>query len=392
MTRHRELLESPELAALFPIFADAERVIADPVVRNRGTIGGSLCQADPSEDLTAVCTALDASCVIRGADGERVVAMEDFHRGPYETAVGHDEILTEIRIPVRPNGSSAYAKVERRAGDWAVTSAGAAVWMDGGVIADARVGLAAVGPNTAGIPAISEALRGQQPSEELYAQAGGDRRRELLPGDRQPRDGRLQAAPRRRAHPAHAADRRRAHPGRACRRPADDRRTADMQVTMTVNGETRDARDRGPDAARALPARRARAHRHPLGLRHQQLRHLRGLAGRRAGEDLHGAGRDGRRPRGPHRRGPGAGRRARPGAGGLHALPRPAVRLLHAGHADDRAGAARPRPRPERGARSARRSRARSAGAPATRRSSARCSGPPRTHARPRAEPVGSES
>ena len=173
MTRHRELLESPELAALFPIFADAEHVIADPVVRNRGTIGGSLCQADPSEDLTAVCTALDAHCVIRGSDGERVVGMEDFHRGPYETAVGPAEILTEIRIPVRPHGSSAYAKVERRAGDWAVTSAGAAVWMDGGVIADARVGLAAVGPNTAGIPAISEALRGQQPSEELYAQAGG---------------------------------------------------------------------------------------------------------------------------------------------------------------------------------------------------------------------------
>ncbi|MCW2843796.1 MAG: carbon monoxide dehydrogenase medium chain [Nocardioides sp.] len=172
LTRHRELLESPELAALFPIFADAEQVIADPVVRNRGTIGGSLCQADPSEDLTAVCTTLDASCVIRGRGGERVVSMTDFHRGPYETAVEHDEMLTEIRIPVRPNGSSAYAKVERRAGDWAVTSAGAAVWMEGGAITDARVGLAAVGPNTSGIPAISEALRGQAPSEELFARAG----------------------------------------------------------------------------------------------------------------------------------------------------------------------------------------------------------------------------
>ncbi|HET7821616.1 MAG TPA: xanthine dehydrogenase family protein subunit M [Ornithinibacter sp.] len=172
MTRHRELLESPELAALFPIFADAEAVIADPVVRNRGTIGGSLCQADPSEDLTAVCTALDASCVIRSAAGERVVTMEEFYRGPYETAVEHDEMLTEVRIPVRPNGSSAYAKVERRAGDWAVTSAGAAVWMDGDVISNARVGLAAVGPNTTGMPGISELLRGQTPSDELYARAG----------------------------------------------------------------------------------------------------------------------------------------------------------------------------------------------------------------------------
>ena len=172
MTRHRELLESDLLATVFPIFRDAEHVIADPIVRNRGTLGGSLCQADPSEDLSAVCTTLDASCVIRGRDGERVVSMEDFYRGPYETAVGDAEILLEIRIPVRPGGSSAYFKVERRAGDWAVVSSGAAVWMSGGVITEARVGLAAVGPNTTGIPAISEALGGQAPSEELFAQAG----------------------------------------------------------------------------------------------------------------------------------------------------------------------------------------------------------------------------
>jgi carbon-monoxide dehydrogenase medium subunit len=172
LTRHRELLESDELAAAFPIFRDAERVIADPAVRNRGTIGGSLCQADPSEDLSAVCTAVNASCVIRGRDGERVVTMEEFHRGPYETAVADNEILTEVRIPLRAGGSSAYAKVERRAGDWAVVSCGGAVWMADGVITDARVGLAAVGPNTTGLPAISDALRGRSPSEQLYAEAG----------------------------------------------------------------------------------------------------------------------------------------------------------------------------------------------------------------------------
>jgi carbon-monoxide dehydrogenase medium subunit len=172
LTRHRELLESDELAAVFPIFRDAEAVIADPVVRNRGTIGGSLCQADPSEDLSAVCTTLDASCVILGSGGTRVVTMTDFYRGPYETAVADGEMLVEIRFPIKPNGSSAYEKVERRAGDWAVVSAGAAVWLDGGIIADARVGLAAVGPNTTGIPAISEALRGKVPSEAAYAEAG----------------------------------------------------------------------------------------------------------------------------------------------------------------------------------------------------------------------------
>jgi carbon-monoxide dehydrogenase medium subunit len=172
MTRHRELLESRELRRSFPIFHDAERVIADPLVRNRGTIGGALCQADPSEDLSAVCTAVDASCVIRGLDGERVVSMAEFYRGPYETAVGDAEMLTEVRFPVRPHGSSAYEKVGRRAGDWAVVSCGVAVWVEDGVITDARVGLAAVGPNTTGIPAISEALRGRPPSEEVYAEAG----------------------------------------------------------------------------------------------------------------------------------------------------------------------------------------------------------------------------
>ncbi|MFT7475891.1 MAG: carbon-monoxide dehydrogenase medium subunit, partial [Verrucomicrobiales bacterium] len=168
MTRHQQLLESDELAEAFPIFRDAERVIADPVVRNRGTIGGSLCQADPSEDLSAVCSTLDAVCVIKGSGGERLVSMHDFHQGPYETAVGDAEMLIEVRVPIRANGSSAYNKVERRAGDWAVVSSGAAVWMDGNTIADGRVGLAAVGPNTITIDAARDALTGATPSEELY--------------------------------------------------------------------------------------------------------------------------------------------------------------------------------------------------------------------------------
>ena len=172
LTRHRELLEDDRLATSLPIFRDAEKVIADPVVRNKGTLGGSLCQADPSEDLSAVCDALDASCVIKGPDGERVVSMHDFHRGPYETAVEDGEMLIEVRIPLKSNSSSAYHKVERRAGDWAVASAGAAVTMEGNVIADGRVGLCAVGPNLTNVAPISDALRGQEPSEELYARVG----------------------------------------------------------------------------------------------------------------------------------------------------------------------------------------------------------------------------
>src|SRR5689334_14264919 len=91
MTRHREILESDLLAQRFPIIRDAETLIADPPVRNRGTIGGALCQADPSEDLSAVCAVLGAVAVIRGRDVERMVEMPDFHRGPYETAVGDAE-------------------------------------------------------------------------------------------------------------------------------------------------------------------------------------------------------------------------------------------------------------------------------------------------------------
>src|ERR1700722_10742297 len=97
LTRHVQLLNSELLAEHFPVFADAEQVIADPVVRNRGTIGGSLCQADPGEDLSAVCSALKASAVVRSADGERVVPMDKFHVGPYVTAVGAAEMLTEVR-------------------------------------------------------------------------------------------------------------------------------------------------------------------------------------------------------------------------------------------------------------------------------------------------------
>jgi carbon-monoxide dehydrogenase medium subunit len=171
LTRHRELLESKLLAGHLPIFAEAERMVADPVVRNRGTVGGSLCQADPAEDLSAVCSAVKAMVVIRGSGGERVVAMGDFHRGPYETAVGEAEMLVEVRVPLRDGAGSAYEKVERRAGDWAIAAAAAALWVDGGTIADAGVALSAVGPTTVHATRAEEALRGQGPSEELFARA-----------------------------------------------------------------------------------------------------------------------------------------------------------------------------------------------------------------------------
>jgi aerobic carbon-monoxide dehydrogenase medium subunit len=172
LTRHVDLLRSDLLADHFLVFHDAETVIADPVVRNRGTIGGSLCQADAAEDLSAACAALKASVVIRGAEGERVVAMRDFHVGPYTTAVASGEMVTEVRLAVRPGAGSAHEKVERRAGDWAIAAVSAAVWIDGGTIADAGIALAAVGLTTIDVTRAEDVLRGKPPSDELFTQAG----------------------------------------------------------------------------------------------------------------------------------------------------------------------------------------------------------------------------
>jgi aerobic carbon-monoxide dehydrogenase medium subunit len=181
MTRHAQLLDSAQAARHFAILRDAEQVIADPVVRNWGTVGGSLCQADPSEDLSAAFAALKATMVIAHPEGTRTVPARDFHTGPYETVVAPGEILTEIRITIRPGGGSAYEKVGRRAGDWPVGAAGSALWLeggeggggpDGGIIADAGIGLTAVGAPHFSAAEAEEFLRGAPATEESFARAG----------------------------------------------------------------------------------------------------------------------------------------------------------------------------------------------------------------------------
>jgi carbon-monoxide dehydrogenase medium subunit len=172
LTRHAELLGSELAAAHFPILTDAEKVIADPVVRNWGTIGGSLCQADPSEDLSAAFAALKATMVIRSPDGTRTVPAREFHTGPYETVVAPGELLTEIRIAVRPGGGSSYVKVGRRVGDWPVGAAGAALWLDGGVVGAAGVGLTAVGARNFAAAEAEEFLRGARPGPDTFRRAG----------------------------------------------------------------------------------------------------------------------------------------------------------------------------------------------------------------------------
>jgi carbon-monoxide dehydrogenase medium subunit len=172
MVRHADLLESAIVAEHYRLFAEAERVIADPIVRNRGTIGGSLCQADPSEDLSAAFAAVRAAVVITGRDGERVVPAREFHRGPYETAVEPAEMLTEVRIPIRPGGGSAYEKIERRVGDWAIAAAGVALWLDGDAIAEIGIGLTAVGARHFVAAAAEDAARGATADEATIEEVG----------------------------------------------------------------------------------------------------------------------------------------------------------------------------------------------------------------------------
>jgi carbon-monoxide dehydrogenase medium subunit len=183
LTRHAQLLDSAEARRHFAVLHDAELVIADPVVRNWGTVGGSLCQADPSEDLSAAFAALKATMVIAHAGGTRTVPARDFHTGPYETVVAPGEILTEIRITIRPGGGSAYEKVGRRAGDWPVGAAASALWLErggpegrglkgGGRIADAGIGLTAVGAPHFAAAGAEDFLRGAPATEESFARAG----------------------------------------------------------------------------------------------------------------------------------------------------------------------------------------------------------------------------
>jgi carbon-monoxide dehydrogenase medium subunit len=192
LVRHAQLLASATAGRHFPILHDAERVIADPIVRNWGTIGGSLCQADPSEDLSAAFGALRATAVVHGPGGPRLVPVREFHLGPYETVVAPGELLTELRIPIgpgqhgkndknsknskndrNPGQGSAYEKVARRVGDWSVAAAGVALTLDAaGTVTEAGIGLAAVGAEHFVALEAEDFLRGRPADEAAFTEAG----------------------------------------------------------------------------------------------------------------------------------------------------------------------------------------------------------------------------
>jgi carbon-monoxide dehydrogenase medium subunit len=182
LARHRDLLESPVVRERYTLLADAEKFIADPLVRNMGTVGGSFAHADPSEDLPAAFVALGAEVVARGPRGERAIAVEDLAVGPFETALEPDEILTEARVPRAPQGSS-YFKVERRAGDYASAALGVALWMSGDEIEEARIGMCGVGSTTLRGREAEKVLEGQSPDGKLYRRAAESAAQECDPPD-----------------------------------------------------------------------------------------------------------------------------------------------------------------------------------------------------------------
>lgn len=173
MTRESVLEESELVQTRYPMLADAARVIADPLVRNRATIGGNLAHADPANDHPAVMLAYGAELVALGPNGTRTMAIDDFFTGLFETALDSNEILTEIRIPTPGSGSGgAYVKLERKVGDYAISAVAAQMTMDGDVCRAARVALTNVSPVPMRAKGAEAALVGQRIDDDVLEAAG----------------------------------------------------------------------------------------------------------------------------------------------------------------------------------------------------------------------------
>lgn len=172
---HRRILEDSRIQARYPLLSDAAAGIGDPQVRNWGTIGGSCAHADPSADWPAVLLATRASVVLQSSAGQRTVAAADFFIDTFQTAIEPTELLTEIRIPRWAAGSGgAYAKLERRAGDFSTVGCAVMVWIGpDGRIGDAGIGLTAVAETPFASAGAKAALIGAAPNEATYRAAGG---------------------------------------------------------------------------------------------------------------------------------------------------------------------------------------------------------------------------
>jgi aerobic carbon-monoxide dehydrogenase medium subunit len=171
MTPHSVVQSDPLVAEHARLISLATATIADPQVRHRGTFGGSLVHADPAGDLPAVAVALDAYFVIAGATGRRTVAAADFFEGVFSTVVGEDELLVEIRVPKHTGWGAHYEKFTRIAQQWSIVAVAAAVRLDGGTIAGARVALTNMGSTPVRATAVEQALIGQPATADAVREA-----------------------------------------------------------------------------------------------------------------------------------------------------------------------------------------------------------------------------
>ena len=172
MTRHSALERSELIGSRYPLIADAAAVIADPLVRNRGTTGGSLAHADPAGDLGSVMTALGAEVVVNGPGGERTLPIDELLLGPFTTTLEEGEILTEVRVPQPAERSGgAYEKLERKVGDFATAAVAVQLTRENGSCASIGIGLTAVGPTTIRASEAEDALRGGSLDEDALRAA-----------------------------------------------------------------------------------------------------------------------------------------------------------------------------------------------------------------------------
>jgi aerobic carbon-monoxide dehydrogenase medium subunit len=172
LARHAQLERSDILAARQPTMAAAARLVADPIVRNRGTLVGSLCHADPQGDWASVVTALAGHVVAQGPNGRRSIPIAQFVTGPFETVLGYDEIAVEAVIPA-PTGEPAggYLKLERRIGDFATVGVAVAVERSGGSVTRAGIALTGVGGSTIDAVDAAQALVGAPLTADNIGQA-----------------------------------------------------------------------------------------------------------------------------------------------------------------------------------------------------------------------------
>jgi carbon-monoxide dehydrogenase medium subunit len=172
LTTHNTVLKSSEVAAHCPIMVEAYRLVSHHSVRNRGTIGGSLCHNDPASEMPLVVNLLGATLIARSASGERTIAADKFFTGSFETALDASELLVEIRVPIPAKGHGwSFQEVSQRKGDFALVAAGAMLTIDGGVCRDVRLGFRNVGETIFRMPAIEAQIEGQAPSSALYSAA-----------------------------------------------------------------------------------------------------------------------------------------------------------------------------------------------------------------------------